>query len=249
MVILRDRRTGVPESKPETFVLVPGAWLGGWSWHPVARLLRGYGYPVVVLTLPGLSYGSSPAGLRLADAADFVVGEVERRDLTGVVLACHSWGGYPATAAACRLGGRVSKVIYHNAVVPERGTAMADENAQYGGIIRGSIAAAPDGTVPVAFEAVRDVLMPGDPAPLQEAVFQMMLPQPGGYMVDSLDVPPVTEAGISAGYVLCDRDSALARPGAEYSARLGVEPTVVPGNHMTMLTRPAVIAGALASAL
>jgi hypothetical protein len=29
-----------------TFVLVPGAWLGGWSWHPVARVLASRGYPV-----------------------------------------------------------------------------------------------------------------------------------------------------------------------------------------------------------
>ena len=82
------------DSKPsQTFVLVPGAWLGGWSWQPVARLLTGRGYPALALTLPGLSYDGSPAGLGLADAVDYVVSEVERRDLKDVVLACHSWAG------------------------------------------------------------------------------------------------------------------------------------------------------------
>src|SRR5579859_1536538 len=100
----------------QTFVFVPGAWLGAWSWHPVARLLRGRGHGVVPLTLPGLSYGSSPAGLRLADAIDFVAGELERRDLTNVVLVSHSWGGYPATGAAHKSAGRISKLIYYNAV-------------------------------------------------------------------------------------------------------------------------------------
>jgi hypothetical protein len=98
-------------------------------------------------------------------------------------------------------------------------------------------------------EAVRDILMPGDPAPLQQAVFEMTLPQPGGYMTDSLDVPPVTDIGLDAAYILCDKDTALARPGPEFSARLGIDPLLVPGNHMTMFTRPAAVADTLAGAL
>lgn len=233
----------------QTFVLVPGAWLGSWSWQPVARLLTERGYPTLALSMPGLSYGGSPAGLRLADAVDFVVSEVERRDLTDVVLACHSWGGYPATGAAHRLAGRVAKVIYFGAVVPQQGTPMVDENEQYAEAIRQAIAATPDATVPVGLDAVQGVLMPGDPAPLQELVSQLLLPQPGGYMTDSLDLPPVTKIGLDAAYVLCADDIALARPGTEFAARLGVEPLVIPGNHMTMLTRPDIVADALLGAL
>jgi hypothetical protein len=49
--------------------------------------------------------------------------------------------------------------------------------------------------------------------------------------------------------VLCADDISLARPGTEFAARLGVEPLVVPGNHLTMLTRPAIVADALLSVL
>jgi pimeloyl-ACP methyl ester carboxylesterase len=232
-----------------TFVLVPGAWLGGWCWHPVARLLAGRGYQVLALTLPGLSYDGSPAGLGLADAIDHVVSEVERRDLADVVLVGHSWGGYPVTGAAHRLASRVAKVIYFSAVVPEQGKSMADENEQYGEIIRQTIATSPDATIPVGLDGVQGVLMPGDPAPLQELASQLLLPQPGGYMTGSLDLPPVTKIGLDAAYVLCADDIALARPGAEFAARLGVDPLVVPGNHMTMLTHPAIVADALVSLL
>jgi pimeloyl-ACP methyl ester carboxylesterase len=232
-----------------TFVLVPGAWLGGWCWQPVARLLADRGYPVLALTLPGLSYDGPAAGLGLADAIDYVVSEVERRDLADVVLVGHSWGGYPVTGAAHRLASRMAKVIYLSAVVPEPGRSMADENEQYGEIIRQAIAASPDATVPVGLDAVQGVLMPGDPAPLQELVSQLLLPQPGGYMTGSLDLPPVTKIGLDAAYVLCAGDIALARPGAEFAARLGLDPLVIPGNHMTMLTRPAIVAEALVSVL
>jgi pimeloyl-ACP methyl ester carboxylesterase len=232
-----------------TFVLVPGAWLGGWCWQPVAGLLADRGYPVLALTLPGLSYDGSPAGLGLADAIDHVVNEVERRGLANVVLVGHSWGGYPVTGAAHRLASRVAKVIYFSAVVPEQGKSMADENEQYGGIIRQAITASPHATVPLGLDAVQGVLMPGDPAPLQELVSQLLLPQPGGYMTGSLDLPPVTTIGLDTAYVLCADDSALARPGAEFAARLGVSPLVVPGNHMMMLTHPAIVADALVSLL
>ena len=231
----------------QTFVLIPGAWLGTWSWQPVARLLTGRGYPVLALTLPGLSYNGSSARLGLADAVDYVVSEVERRDLADVVLVCHSWGGYPATGVAHRLANRVVKVIYLSAVVPARGTSMADENEQYGEVIRQAIAASPNATVPLDPDAVKVVLMPGDPAPLQALVSQLLLPQPGGYMTDSLDPPPVTEIGLDAAYVLCADDIALARPGAEFAARLGLDPLLIPGNHMTMLTQPAVVADAVVS--
>ena len=236
------------ELDQKTFVLVPGAWLGAWSWYPVAAELAARGADVVALTLSGLSYGSSPRGLRLSDAVDYIVDEVERRDLSGVVLACHSWGGYPATGAAHRLAKRIAKVVYYNAVVPSSGRSMADENDEYGAAIRQSMAERPDQTVPVPFEAVQYGLMQDEPENLQRLVYQMLLPQPGGYMIDALDLPPVTEAGLAAAYVLGVDDKSLARPGSEFAGRLGVDPVMVEGSHMAMLSKPAVVAQALLAA-
>jgi len=38
-------------------LFVPGAWLGGWSWIPVATRVAAAGHGVTTLTLPGLSAG------------------------------------------------------------------------------------------------------------------------------------------------------------------------------------------------
>ena len=236
-------------TRAKTFVLIPGAWMGTWSWHPTARLLQERGHPVVALTLPGLSYGSSPAGLRLSSAVDFVVDEVERRDLRDVVLVSHSWGGYAATGAMRRLGDRVALAVYYNSVVPAPGLSMADENPGYGQAIRESIAGTPNGVVSIPLEAVRAGLMHDEAPELQRLAFELMLPQPGGYMVDALDAADSAASGVPSAYVLGESDTSLARPGAEFAARLGVEPTMIPGGHMTMLTRPAVVADALLSAI
>lgn len=235
----------VETTRTSTFVLVPGAWMGAWSWHPVAQVLRERGHDVVALTMPGLSYGSSPVGLRLADAVDFVAGEIEDRELRDVVLVAHSWGGYPVSGAALKVPERIAKVVYHNAVVPAVGVAMSDENAEYGQLIHAAVAASPDRTVPIPVEAVRAGLMRNEPAALQELVHRLTVPQPGAYMTDALDAADVTKAGLAAGYVLGADDVALARPGAEFAARIGIEPVVIPGGHMAMLSRPAEVAQAL----
>ena len=229
---------------PPTFVLVPGAWQGGWAWQPVARRLREGGRAAVTITLPGLADGDERAGLRLADAVDHVVAEVSRRDLSEVVLVGHSWGGYVITGAAHRLAGRLAKVIYYNAVVPARGTAMVDENAEYAAMTRAAIEASPDGTISVLREQV-PIFLPEADKQAQDLFFELLLPQPGGYFVDPLDVDDVTTLGVPAGYILSEDDRALARPGTEFAARIGLTPLMVPGGHESMLTRPDEVTAAL----
>jgi pimeloyl-ACP methyl ester carboxylesterase len=227
-----------------TFVLVPGAWQGGWAWQPVARRLREAGRAAVTITLPGLADGDERAGLRLSDAVDHVVAEVSRRDLNEVVLVGQSWGGYVITGAAHELAGRLAKVIYYNAVVPARGTAMVDENAEYAALTRAAIEASPDGTISVVREQV-PIFLPEADKQAQDLFFELLLPQPGGYFTDPLDVGDVTTLGVPAGYVLSEDDRALARPGTEFAARIGLTPVMVPGGHESMLTRPDEVTAAL----
>ena len=229
---------------PPTFVLVPGAWQGGWAWQPVARRLREAGHAAVTITLPGLADGDERAGLRLSDAVGHVVAEVSRRDLNEVVLVGQSWGGYVITGAAHELAGRLAKVIYYNAVVPARGTAMVDENAEYAALTRAAIEASPDGTISVLREQV-PIFLPEADKQAQDLFFELLLPQPGGYFTDPLDVGDVTTLGVSAGYVLSEDDRALARPGTEFAARIGLTPLMVPGGHESMLTRPDEVTAAL----
>jgi pimeloyl-ACP methyl ester carboxylesterase len=226
------------------FVLVPGAWHGGWAWQPVARRLREAGRAAVTITLPGLADGDERAGLRLSDAVDHVVAEVSRRDLSEVVLVGHSWGGYVTTGAAHQLAGRLAKVIYYNAVVPARGTAMVDENPEYAAMIRAAIEASPDGTISVAREQV-PMFLPEADTQAQDLFFELLVPQPGGYFLDPIDVGDVTTLGVPTGYVLSEDDRALARPGTEFAARIGLTPLMVSGGHDSMLTRPDEVTKAL----
>jgi len=54
----------------ENFVLVHGAWHGGWAWQPVASRLRAAGHRVWAPTCPGLGIDDDPRGVTLAGYVD-----------------------------------------------------------------------------------------------------------------------------------------------------------------------------------
>jgi pimeloyl-ACP methyl ester carboxylesterase len=77
----------------------------------VAERLRAAGHHAIALTPPGLADGDDRRGLRLSDAVDYVVAELNRRDLRDITLVGHSWAGYPMTGAAHRVPQRIRKLI------------------------------------------------------------------------------------------------------------------------------------------
>lgn len=230
------------------FVFVPGAWHGGWSWYRVGKRVQAAGHSVAALTLPGLAMGDDPTGLRLADAVDHIVREVERRDLHDVVLVGHSFGGIPIAGAARRLAGRLARVAFHSAFIPRTGESMADAmGAEMATSIRAMVSSSPAETLSVDFGSFSTLLMQDEPEELQRLVYDQLVPQPGGYMLDCPDADgeAIRSLGIPVTYLLAERDRGLAAPGAELAARVGATPVIVPGTHEALLTHPDDVARAL----
>ncbi|MEU8604695.1 alpha/beta fold hydrolase [Streptomyces parvulus] len=228
------------------FVFVPGAWHGGWAWHPVARRLASAGHRAVALTMPGMSVGDDQRELRLADAVAHLFAEIERRDLTEVVLVGHSWGGIPIAGAARRLGARLHAIAMVSAFVPRSGESMIEAlGAEVGGYLRTQIESSPNHSISLNFDAVRESLMQDEPEALQRLLYELLVPQPGGYMLDALDVVDFAELDVPMTYLLAEHDRALAAPGAELAARLGTEPVLVPGTHEAIITHADEVAKAL----
>jgi pimeloyl-ACP methyl ester carboxylesterase len=97
-----------------TYVLVGGAWIGGWAWRAVARRLRERGHDVYPLTLSGLGervhLGSEATDLE-THIAD-VVNVLRYEDLRRVVLAGHSYAGIVVEGVADRVPERLATVAY-----------------------------------------------------------------------------------------------------------------------------------------
>jgi pimeloyl-ACP methyl ester carboxylesterase len=232
--------------KASTYVLIPGAWHGAWSWWPVAKRLRTAGHRALTLTLPGLGDGDDPAGHRLQDAVDYIVEEVRRGDLDNVTFVAHSWGGYPAVGATHLLADRVDKIVFYNGVIPEPGKSTVDDAkpADHDLLLQ-MIAESPSGTVAAAPEFVAQLFLPGEPPEVQRLVGDLLSPQPGGYFLDVLDAPEVTTLDIAMAYIVSENNHENPRSGHAFAARLGVEPIVVPGTHNGMLTHPDEVAKAI----
>jgi pimeloyl-ACP methyl ester carboxylesterase len=111
-----------------TYVLVHGAWHGGWCWQRVTPLLHAAGHEVFTPTLTGLGERSHLAGpkIDLNTHIQDVVNVLEYEDLRKVILVGHSYGGMVITGVTERAADRLAHVVYLDAFVPQNGQALVD---------------------------------------------------------------------------------------------------------------------------
>ena len=234
----------------ETFVLITGAWHGGWSWRPVATRLRAEGHRVLTPTLPGLDLGDDPRGITLTDCCDAVVDLVEREDLQDVTLLGHSWGGYVVCGSAPRVAPRVKRTVFWSAFVPQDGESLMDAvPPHYADLFNAQAAASgDDDTVSLPFEVWAGAFMQDASEDAQRAVYGLLAPQPMGTFREAPNQKPFFDLDVPSTYVLSTEDVAL--PPGEYGwdrfpTRLAGAPVIeTPGSHEANFTRPAELADA-----
>ena len=116
-----------------TYVLVHGAWHGGWCWNKTAPLLRAAGAEVFAPTLTGLGERAhlndrlDPADITLDVHVQDVVQLMQYEGLRDVVLVGHAYAGMVITGVAEVCPARVAHMVYVNGVVPQDGESMADQ--------------------------------------------------------------------------------------------------------------------------
>lgn len=118
-------QTGGPRS-PLTFVLVHGAWGGGWDWKHVDDLLIADGYTVYRPTLTGQGEHSNltSTNIDLDTHIQDIVNVILWENLHDVVLVGHSYGGMVITGVADRVPDRIAHVVYIDALLPENGESV-----------------------------------------------------------------------------------------------------------------------------
>ena len=113
---------------PHTFVLVHGAWHGGWCWRRVADLLAAKGHKVFTPTLTGLGERSHLMSrtIGLSTHITDVVNVFKWERLDDVVLCGHSYGGFVISGVAEQVESAISSIVFLDAFVPDDGDAMPD---------------------------------------------------------------------------------------------------------------------------
>jgi pimeloyl-ACP methyl ester carboxylesterase len=115
-----------------TFVLVPGAWHGGWYYRPIAQALRQGGHEAYPVTLAGVGDRAHllAATANLDTHIQDVVSVLETEHITDAVLVGHSYAGMVITGVADRCPGRVGRLVYVDAYVPADGDSCWDVTTQ-----------------------------------------------------------------------------------------------------------------------
>ncbi len=113
------------------FVLVHGAWHGGWCWQPVQQALASQGHRVYAVTLTGVGERAHllSTAITLETHIADVVGTLVAEELDDVVLAVHSYAGMLGTAVADRMGSQLRHLAYVDGVVPEPGESWSSTHA------------------------------------------------------------------------------------------------------------------------
>ena len=131
-----------------TYLLVHGAWHGGWCWVRVAKLLRDAGHIVFTPTLTGLGERAHLANpdVDIDCHINDVLGVVEAEELEDAVLCGHSYGGQVITAVLDRQVEKFRAGIWLDAFVSQDGHSLMDgwppERAQH---IREQVSTTGDG--------------------------------------------------------------------------------------------------------
>ena len=110
------------------FVLIHGAYQGGWIWGPVARRLRAQGHEAYAPSLDGCGERAAQdrPGITVESQAEEIAQLLFHEDLDDVVLVGTSAGGMVAARTAELARERVARLVFVDALVLKHGEVSAD---------------------------------------------------------------------------------------------------------------------------
>ena len=120
------------KSDKPTFVLVHGAWHGGWSWQNVSRDLREKDYLVYTPTLSGMGEYKHTINdsIDLKTHITDIINLIEIEDLDNVILVGHSYSGLVIAGVADSISERLNKLVFLDAMILKNGESALSIQTQ-----------------------------------------------------------------------------------------------------------------------
>ncbi len=233
------------------FILIHGAWHGGWCWEGVINALEKMGHTAEAPTLPGHHKEDDRANIQFSDYVEKIVGVLKQQS-TPVVLVGHSSAGFLLQAVAPLAPDKITRLIFLNAFVLPDGKCQFDLVPPE--VSEGMTAAAnasADNCVPVDEDFVRNMLMAGETPQKQDALIDRLVPQPIAIFTTPVATQPFEKLALSKSVVFCKADASLP-PGAYLGMAQGLGEfniVEVEGGHEALFTDAGVVADGLVSAL
>jgi len=194
-----------------TYVLVHGAWHGGWCWHRIVAGLQHASHRAIAPDLKSLGRDRTPPGeITLETWTDQIAGLVQSL-AEPVVLVGHSRGGIVLSEVAERIPDRVHTLVYVTAFMLENGHTLQDEAAKDPDSLVGPamILAHDQKSVSIREDAVRDVFY-GQCSDADVVLAKSLLvPEPLAPLATPLQITAARFGSVPRIYVECTEDRAM----------------------------------------
>ncbi len=109
-----------------TYVCLPGAWMGAWSWQFVVERLTAAGHDARALPFRGVGERAAELAPDLDNdvfLAD-TIATLEREDLHDIVLVGHSFGSLIAGLVTDRIPERIAHLVIIDGGIPQDGQSI-----------------------------------------------------------------------------------------------------------------------------
>ena len=237
------------EGEPVTnYVLVHGAFHGGWCWSRVAGRLRAGGHNVFAPTQTGLGERRHLASkdITIDTFVADITGVLEAEELNDVVLVGHSFAGATISGVADRMPERIRHLVYLDSRILEAGQSIMHVDARCTGWLQAAKESSGGVSVPCPPAGVFAFSHPDDLAWVE----RRLTPHPAGTFISPLELTnPDIGNGLPRTYVACTdpiyppllvcHNWALGREGWGWAE--------TPGGHDAMVTQPEALARLLMS--
>ncbi|MBI5029192.1 MAG: alpha/beta hydrolase [Chloroflexi bacterium] len=229
------------------FVLIHGAWHGGWCWEGIIQELERAGHTAEAPTMPGHNPSDQRAGITL-DHYVQAIAAVLNRQTQPVILVGHSSAGFLLQVSAPCAPQKIERLVFHNAFILPEGKSQFDlvpPEAAQGMTMAAN--ASPDQSVPVIEDFVRSALMAGESVEMQNALIARLVPQPLALFTTPVSSQAFSLLTIPKSVLFC-RDDASLPPGAflGMAQALGeFKLAEIPGGHESLFTNPSAVAKGL----
>lgn len=198
------------------FILVHGAWHGGWCWEEVAPLLTGLGHHVRAPDLPGMGADAVSGHIASLDEwAMFIAGMASAQDEPAILVG-HSRGGIVISRAAEIAPWAVRRLVYIAAVMPLAGETMADvfDNGQTDRVspVADAISLSEDGRTVIwhARDGALRAFYGTTPREQAEAAFTRLTSEPASMRAAPVMLSEARYGAVPRSYIRCDQDQAVS---------------------------------------
>lgn len=233
-----------------TFVMIHGAWHGGWCFDLLRPTLEAAGHTLIAPDLPGMGGTDEElASATLAGWADYVA-DIVRTASQPVILCGHSRGGIVISEVAERIPDHVSSLVYICAMLLPSGMARTDLKAIFGAnaLMESMLKRHPSGHATVIDPALAPSLFAHlSPPDLAAAAAARTVAEPNAPRQKPLALTAARYGRVPRHYIECTEDRTILIGEQRHMQRLQpcVSVTTLKTDHSPFLSTPEALAAAL----